>query len=90
MRLGAVNEDQEIEAPSDARPIEDLLAQLGVDPAALGGLGALGGGLGTTPGGGGGGGGGAAAPGGGDTDAYLDCVAKAQTPDEINACASEL
>ena len=49
-------------------------------------LGGAGGGL---PGGGGGGGGGGVA-GGGNADAYLDCIAEAQTPDEINACASEL
>jgi hypothetical protein len=97
MRLAGVNEEQEISAPSDAQPIRDLLGQFGVDPEALedlGGLGALGGafpgGPGATgvPGGGGGGGGGAG--GGGNTDAYLDCIADAQTPDEINACASEL
>ena len=88
MRLGAVNEEQTIEAPSDAQPIEDLLGQFGVDPGALGGLGALGGGeLGITPGQDGGG---TTVPGGGDTDAYLDCIGKAQTPEEIEACSQEL
>lgn len=88
-RLGAVNEEQTIEAPSDAQPIEDLLGQFGIDPSALGGLGALGGGdeLGITPGEDGGA---PAVPGGGDTDAYLDCIAEAQTPEEINACTQEL
>ena len=90
MRLGAVNEEQEISAPSDAQPIEELLGQFGVDPGSLGALGQLGAGGfggGALPGGGGGGGGGA---GGGNADAYLDCIAEAATPDEINACAADL
>ena len=92
LRLGGVNEDQTIEAPSDAQPIDELLSQLGVDPSALGGLGGLGslGGGGALPGGGGGGGGGGGAAGGGNADAYLDCIAEASTPDEINACAGSL
>ena len=89
MRLGGVNEDQTIEVPGDAQPIEDLLGQLGVDPGSLGGLGALGGGgePGITPGQDGGG---PTVPGGGDTDAYLECIGQAQTPQDINACAQEL
>jgi hypothetical protein len=90
MRLAGVNEDQEISAPSDAQPIDELLGQLGVDPGALGGLGALGGAGGTIPGVGGGAGGGGGGGGGGNADAYLDCIAEAQTPDEINACANDL
>jgi hypothetical protein len=98
LRLAGVNEEQEISAPSDAQPIGDLLGQFGVDPEALEGgldLGALGGAVPGQPGvtgvpGGGGGGGGGGAGGGGNADAYLDCIAEAQTPDEINACASEL
>jgi len=89
LRLASVNEEQEISAPSDAQPLEELLGQFGVDPSALGGLGglgALGGAGGGLPGGGGGGGGAA----GDNADAYLDCIAEAQTPDEINACASQL
>jgi hypothetical protein len=92
MRLSGVNEDQTIEAPGDAQPIEDLLSQFGVDPSALGGLeglGALGagGGLGGSTGGGGGGGGGSGA---GAADAYFECIAQAQTSQEIEACESEL
>jgi hypothetical protein len=90
MRLAGVNEDQEISGPSDAQPIEDLLGQFGVDPGALGGLGALGGAGGTIPGVGSGGGGAGGGGGGGNANAYLDCIAEAQTPDEINACASDL
>lgn len=86
MRLGAVNEEQEIEAPTDARPLEDLLGQFGIDPGSLGGLGGLSGGGGAVPEIPGGGGGGA-----GDADAYLDCIAAAgNDADAINACASEL
>jgi hypothetical protein len=88
MRLGGVNEEQTIEAPDDAQPLEDLLSQFGIDPSALGGLGALGGGglggLGTPPASGGGGGG------AGASDAYLECISSAQTPEEITACANEL
>ena len=90
LRLAGVNEEQEISAPSDAQPIDELLGQFGIDPNELGGLGGLGGGT-TIPGAGSGsGGGGGGAPSDADADAYLDCIAEAQTPDEINACASEL
>ena len=84
LRLAAVNEEQEIEAPSDAQPLDDLLSQFGIDPSMLGGLGGLGG-LGAAPAPAPGGGGGAGA-----SSAYLDCIAQAQTPDEITACANEL
>ena len=90
MRLAGVNEEQEISAPSDAQPIDELLGQFGVDPGSLGGLDALGGAGAGLPGGGGGGGGGGGAAGAGNTDAYLECIADAQGPEEINACASEL
>lgn len=87
MRLGGVNEDQTIEAPEDAKPIDDLLGQFGVDSGSLGNLGALGGGGGgipsvpATP---------APSGGSGDPNAYLDCIAGASTPEEIEACAKEL
>jgi hypothetical protein len=96
LRLSGVNEPQTIDAPTNARPIDELLGQFGLGGAPLGGLGADldggagGGGLydfdgpgGVTPGGGGGGGSGA-------QDAYLECISQAQTPDEINACVEEL
>ena len=87
MRLGGVNEDQEISAPSDAQPIEDLLGQFGIDPSALGALG----GLGALPGAPGAGSGSSGGTGGAqDPNAYLDCVGEATTSEEINACASEL
>jgi hypothetical protein len=76
-----INEEQSIEAPSDAQPIDELFADLGIDLGDLGALGGLGG-LGATGGGGGG------AP---DADAYLECLQQAGSDAAaINACASEL
>jgi hypothetical protein len=85
MRLGGVNEEQTIDAPSGAKPIDELLGQFGVAPRTLGGLDALGaGGVPAAP----------ATPapqsGGGDPNAYLDCIAEASTPEAIEACASDL
>jgi hypothetical protein len=75
-----INEEQSIEAPSDAQPIDELFADLGIDLGDLGALGGLGG-LGGTGGGGGG------AP---DADAYLECLQQAGSDAAaINACASE-
>jgi hypothetical protein len=86
--ISDVNEDQTIEAPSDAQPIEDLLGQFGI-----GGLGPLGGSLGGLGGGtglddlGGGGGG----TDGGASDAYLDCIASAGNDAQAaSKCLDEL
>jgi hypothetical protein len=96
--IGAVNEPQTIEAPSGAKPLSDLLDQLGVSGLPLGALGGgalggggagglydFGGGGGASPGGGGTGGGGA-----GPSGAYLDCIQNAQTPQEISDCVDQL
>jgi len=90
--LGAVNEPQTIEAPSEAKPFDDLLDQLDTGNLPLDALGGGGG----IPGIGGGGipgvGGGGGAPeggGGGDQGAYLDCIENAK-PSEIADCASQL
>jgi hypothetical protein len=85
LTLSEVNEEQTIEAPSDAQPIEELGSQLnlgGLVAPSLGGAGIpdLGGGSG----GGGGGAGSDAA------QAYLDCISQAQTTEDQAACASEL
>jgi hypothetical protein len=80
LRLSEVNEEQTIEAPTDARPIEDLLGQLGVDTGQLDDLGALGGGgLGGGLDLGGAGGGGGTGSGGGvpDFDEYQTCIEEA-------------
>jgi hypothetical protein len=88
--ISDVNEDQTIEAPSDTKPIDELLGQFG-GLGALGGLEGLGG-SGLEGGGGdldlGGGGGGG---GGGDSDAYFDCLNEAgNDPEALNQCAQEL
>lgn len=85
MRLAGVNEEQTIEGPSDAQPLDDLLSQFGIDPSALGGLGGLG-----ALGGGAGGAGGAAGGGSAGSEAYFECIQQAQTGAEIQQCASEL
>ena len=78
LTLSDVNETQSIEAPSGAKPISDLLRQLGI-----GGAGPLGS-LGST--------GGPSAPGGGGgaSQAYLNCIQNAQTAQQINKCAQTL
>jgi hypothetical protein len=84
LTLSEVNEEQTIEAPSDAQPIEELGGQLD-----LGGLGLQLPGLeGGVPGLGGGGGGGGA--GNDAAQAYLDCLSQARTAEQQAACASEL
>lgn len=82
LRLGALNEPQTIEAPSGAKPIDELLSQLG-----LGGLGALGGleGLG-----GGGLGGGVTPGGGGPSEEYFECASKAKSAAELQECVELL
>lgn len=74
LRIGGINEEQTIDAPSDAQPLDDLLKQFGASSSDLGALDGLGG---STGGGGGG-------------DAYVDCIAEAKTAAEINKCASLL
>jgi hypothetical protein len=91
--LGEVNEDQNIEAPSDAKSFGELETQLGLPPGlleqALGG-GALGGGAlggGALGGGGSLDGGGSIEPQAGTADdKYLDCISKATTAEELQAC----
>ena len=87
VELSDVNEEQTIDAPSGAKPIDDLLQQFG-GLGGLGGLGALGGGdlgdLGGSDLGGGNGG-------GGPSDDYLECVQNAgNDPQEAAKCLDEL
>jgi hypothetical protein len=79
VEIDGLNEDQTITAPSNPKPISDLIGASGLD------LGALGGDLGGTSGSSSGGG--SSSAGGGK---YLDCIQNASTPDEINACAAQL
>ena len=74
LTLSDVNEAQTISAPSDAKPISDLLNQLGL--SALGSLGDSGG---TSDGVGGG---------GGPSPAYLECIQN--NPADPSKCVSEL
>ncbi len=95
--LSEVNEEQEIKAPAEAQPLEGLFRELGVNPLELleGGNGF--GGLleslmeGAT-GSGGGGGGGGSSPGGGlsSQQEYAECLVEAQTPTDLQKCASLL
>lgn len=88
--IGDVNEEQTIEAPSGAKPIDELLSQFGLSGLGQfggGGLGGLGGGgLGDLGGSAGGGTGS-----GGASDAYLQCVqAAGNDPQEAAKCLDEL
>jgi hypothetical protein len=91
--LGKVNEPQTITAPSGAKPLSALLRQFGVSPGSLGGaFGALGGvpgsgivgkGTPTTPPSG--------APSGtsgAQAQKYLNCVSKASSAADLQACSS--
>jgi hypothetical protein len=97
-----VNESQEISAPEDARPLEELVPGGLGDLSGLGALGGLGGleGLGGAGGGGGSGGGAGGGAGGGGSGGtpslgdlegvnrdYVKCVKAAGTPEEILDCA---
>jgi hypothetical protein len=84
--LAEVNEDQTIEAPSDAKSFGELEQQLGLPPGVL--EQALGGGtLGGGSLGGGALGGGAVQPEPGTTsNKYLDCLSQATTAEELQAC----
>ncbi|HKO37120.1 MAG TPA: hypothetical protein VJU14_01990 [Solirubrobacterales bacterium] len=91
--LSEVNEEQSFNSPSDAKPLEDLFQQLGVNPLELleGGSGGLGGlleGLGGSSLGGssGGGSGSGQAP---DSDAYVECLQQSQSPADLQKCVNK-
>jgi hypothetical protein len=101
LSLGAVNEEQDISAPSGAKPLEGLFKKLDVNPIELlegassgEGLGdlleGLTEGIGGDSGGGdsssGGSGGGSGS--GGGQQAYLECLKGAETPADLQQCAS--
>ena len=83
--IAGINEEQTIEAPSDAQPIDQLLSDLGVDLGDLGALGAAAG-----PGGGAGGGKALEGKDAEAAQAYLECLQQASDPEAINECAGEL
>ncbi|MGH2962268.1 MAG: hypothetical protein ACRDL3_08765 [Solirubrobacterales bacterium] len=97
LTLSEVNEEQTIEAPSDAESFDRLESDLGLPPGLLegalgGGIGggSLGGGaLGGGSLGGGGDGGGAGAIEGAEgtgSQKYLNCISQATTAEELQAC----
>ena len=104
LSLGGVNEEQTISALSDAQPLEGLFRQLGVDPLELlqaGSGGGLGGLLESVtgedfPSGGSSGGGGSSSGGSSGESApdqatqqkFLNCLKGAQTPVDLQKCAS--
>jgi hypothetical protein len=102
LSLGSVNEEQDITAPSGAKPLEGLFRQLGVNPLELleagsGGGAGLGGLLEGVTGGkssssGGGSSAGGSSSGGASAaqQAYLECLQGAETPTDLQKCASLL
>jgi hypothetical protein len=102
LTIDGVNEDQEITAPSNAKPLEGLYEELGVNPLEL--LGAVqGGGLGSllegatggaaippSLGGEGSGSSGGSGGGGGAQKEYLECVQGANGATELQKCVEDL
>lgn len=98
LKLSGVNEEQEITAPSGAKPLQGLFQKLDVNPIELlegassgEGLGDLLEGLSdsATSGGGSSGAGSGGSSGGGDNQqAYLECLKGARTPADLQRCAS--
>lgn len=102
LSLGAVNEEQKITAPSGAKPLQDLFLKLGVNPIELLEAGSSGEGLGgllegvTGSSSSSGEGSASGSPSSGDSSsggsggeaAYLNCLKGAQTPADLQNCAS--
>ncbi|HVY95590.1 MAG TPA: hypothetical protein VHA54_01395 [Solirubrobacterales bacterium] len=97
--LSGVNEEQEINAPSGAKPLEGLFRKLGVNPLELlevaqgeGGFeglleGLMEGATGGSSFGGGGGGGEASGGSAASQQEYLNCLKGARTPTDLQKCA---
>jgi hypothetical protein len=96
LSLGSVNEEQDIGAPAKAKPLQDLFLKLGVNPIELLEGASSGEGIGDLLegitdggiGGSSGGGGSSSAGSGGNQQAYLECLKGAQTPADLQQCAS--
>jgi len=102
LSLGGVNEEQKITAPSGAKPLQDLFLKLGVNPIELLEAGSSGEGLGgllegvTGSSSSSGEGSASGSPSSGDSSsggsggeaAYLNCLKGAQTPADLQNCAS--
>jgi hypothetical protein len=96
LTLSEVNEEQSFSAPADAEPLEGLFKELGVDPldfleAAEGnGLGGLLEGVTGGASSGDSSSGDSSGLGGADQDKYVKCLQAAQTPADLQKCASLL
>jgi hypothetical protein len=98
LALSGVNEDQDISAPADAKPLEGLFQKLGVNPIELLEGASSGEGLGNllesvtgaepSSGGGSSSGGSESAGGASGQQAYLECLKGAETPADLQKCAS--
>ncbi len=92
LTLSGVNEEQDISAPANAKPLEGLFEKLGVNPLELLEAGSSGDGLGdllegiTGDDSSSGGSGSTGAT--GDQGAYLNCLKGAETPADLQRCAS--
>lgn len=84
MTLSGVNEEQSFSAPSDAKPLEGLFKEAGIDPLQLGK--ALEGGIGGLLDGSGLGG--SASGGSSGSAEYSECLQEAETTAELQKCAS--
>jgi hypothetical protein len=82
--LSDVNQPQTVTAPTGAKPIADLLSQLGIPLSGLGGS------IPGLPGSTGGSGGAGRTGGGGPSAAYLNCIQSAQSAADVNKCAQQL
>jgi hypothetical protein len=98
LTLGEVNEEQTISAPSNAKPLEQLFEQIGINPLELleGGSGGLGGLLEGLGGGSTGSGGDEGSSGGGEieipdveeSEAYLECLQEVESASDLQNCAN--
>jgi hypothetical protein len=92
--LSGVNEEQSFSSPSDAKPLEDLFQQLGVNPLELleggasGGLGGLLEGLGGSSFGGSSSGGGSGSS-QADEQGYVKCLQQSQSPADLQKCVNQ-
>jgi hypothetical protein len=88
MTLGEVNEEQSFSAPSDTKPLEALFKATGINPLEIGEL--LEGGLGGLLEGIGGSSGSSGGSSGAGSQAGAECLREADTPADLQKCASLL
>jgi hypothetical protein len=87
MTLSGVNEEQSFSTPSDAKPLEGLFKEAGINPLELGK--ALEGGIGGLLDGSVPGGASSDGSGGSSSQAYSECLQEAETTAELQKCASQ-